>query len=167
MATTLISGATVVDPARNLNARADILIADGKIVCLNDGSAPCGQQMEAELAARPECVRVDAAGKTVTPGLIDMHVHFREPGMEAEETIASGAAAAVAGGFTSVVCMPNTEPAMDSEAHMNFVLREAKLSHRRARKHHLSRPRAQRPYRSRSAPKTSSRPAGPFYIAPH
>lgn len=126
MASTLISGATVIDPARDLEARADVLIDDGKIVCLDDGSAPCARQMAAELAARPGCARVDAAGKTVTPGLIDMHVHFREPGMEEEETIASGAAAAVAGGFTSVVCMPNTEPAMDSEAHMNFVLRESK-----------------------------------------
>ena len=126
MANTLISGGVVVDPSQNLNAAADILVADGKIVCLNDHSAPCEEQMARELAARRDVEKFSVPGMTITPGLIDMHVHFREPGMEEEETIASGAAAAVAGGFTSVVCMPNTEPALDSEAHMNFVLRESK-----------------------------------------
>ena len=67
---------------------------------------------------------VDAEGCYVTPGLIDVHVHFREPGDEEEETIASGSAAAVAGGFTTVVCMPNTKPALDNEGQVEFVLRE-------------------------------------------
>ena len=116
----------VLDPSRGIKQTADILLDEGKIVCLNDYSADAGRQMRDELARRPGCPEFDASGKTVTPGLFDMHVHFREPGMEGEETIASGAAAAVAGGFTSVVCMPNTEPPLDSEAHMNFVLREAK-----------------------------------------
>src|SRR5204863_601943 len=64
---------------------------------------------------------IDAAGKIVCPGLIDMHVHLREPGREEDETIATGTAAALAGGVTSVACMPNTEPAIDSQAAAEFV----------------------------------------------
>jgi dihydroorotase len=67
---------------------------------------------------------IDAAGKLVAPGLVDVHVHFREPGDEEEETIATGSAAAVAGGFTTVCCMPNTRPPLDTEAAIEFVLRE-------------------------------------------
>ena len=66
---------------------------------------------------------IDATGKLVTPGLIDLHVHFREPGDEEEETIASGSAAAVAGGFTSVVCMPNTKPAIDEATGVEYIHR--------------------------------------------
>jgi dihydroorotase len=69
---------------------------------------------------------IDAGGMYVTPGLIDIHVHFREPGDEEEETVASGSASAVAGGFTTVCCMPNTKPALDNEAQIEFVLREGK-----------------------------------------
>jgi dihydroorotase len=69
---------------------------------------------------------IDATGRLVVPGLIDIHVHFREPGDEEEETIASGSAAAVAGGFTSVVCMPNTEPAIQDETSVEFVHRKAR-----------------------------------------
>src|SRR6476469_2444743 len=68
---------------------------------------------------------IDASNCLVTPGLIDIHVHFREPGDEEEEDIASGSAAAVAGGFTSVCCMPNTKPPLDNEGQIEFVLREA------------------------------------------
>ena len=69
---------------------------------------------------------IDAHGKFVTPGLIDMHVHFRDPGDEEEETIASGSAAAVKGGFTSVVCMPNTSPPIDSETDVEYVHRKGR-----------------------------------------
>src|SRR5207245_233287 len=68
---------------------------------------------------------LDATGKIVCPGLIDMHVHLREPGREEDETIASGTAAALAGGVTSVACMPNTEPALDSQASAEFVYLQA------------------------------------------
>ena len=67
---------------------------------------------------------IDARGMLVTPGLIDIHVHFREPGDEEEETIASGSAAGVAGGFTTVCCMPNTKPPLDNEGQIEFILRE-------------------------------------------
>jgi len=80
-----------------------VIIRDGKIAEIGKARTSAGEQ-------------IDAAGKIVCPGLIDMHVHLREPGNEDAETIASGCAAAVAGGFTSIVCLPNTQPAIDTEA---------------------------------------------------
>ncbi|MCL2000330.1 MAG: dihydroorotase [Planctomycetes bacterium] len=80
----------------------------------------------AEQAAGPGAARIDAGGFLLVPGCIDMHVHLREPGNKAQETIASGAMAAVAGGFTSIVAMPNTEPAIDSESAIIFTRREAR-----------------------------------------
>lgn len=113
MKTLLIKNGTLLDPSRNLFERRDLLIVDGKIAA-NTSSGTSNAQI------------VDATGCYVTPGLIDIHVHFREPGDEEEETIASGSAAAVAGGFTSVCCMPNTKPALDTEASIEFVLEESK-----------------------------------------
>jgi dihydroorotase len=114
----LIKNGTVIDPSQNLMAERDVVILNGRVT---------------ELAPRGKATRlptggvktIDAAGCFVTPGLIDIHVHFREPGDEEEETIASGAAAAVAGGFTTVCCMPNTKPALDNEAAIEFILRES------------------------------------------
>jgi len=92
-----------VDPANKFDAIADVLILDGKISAVGKKlSAPAGVET------------FDATGKIVSPGLIDLHVHFREPGQTAKENVASGTAAAARGGFTSVVCMPNTSPAIDS-----------------------------------------------------
>ncbi len=68
---------------------------------------------------------IDATGKIVSPGLIDMHVHLREPGREEDETIATGTAAALAGGFTSIACMPNTEPPIDTQASVEFIQHQA------------------------------------------
>ncbi len=110
MSTILIQNGTILDPSRNLEQRQDLLMRDGKIA---SGTASKVDRV------------IDATGKLVVPGLIDIHVHFREPGDEEEETIASGAAAAVAGGFTTVCCMPNTKPTLDNEAQIEFVLRES------------------------------------------
>jgi dihydroorotase len=99
----LLTGGRVIDPANNFDALADVLILNGKI-------AAVGQN----LSAPDKIERFDAQGKVVCPGLIDLHVHFREPGQTAKENIASGTAAAARGGFTSVVCMPNTSPAIDN-----------------------------------------------------
>jgi dihydroorotase len=111
MASLLIQHGTVLDPSRNFEKRADVLIRDGKI-------AGFGTDL-----GRADRV-IDAKGMYVVPGLIDIHVHFREPGDEEEETVASGSAAAVAGGFTTVCCMPNTKPPLDNEGQIEFILRE-------------------------------------------
>src|SRR5579864_1518179 len=111
MASILIQHGTVLHPSGNLERRADVLIRDGKI-------AGIGSEL-----GRADRV-IDAKGMYVTPGLIDIHVHFREPGDEEEETIASGSAAAVAGGFTTVCCMPNTRPTLDNEGQIEFILRQ-------------------------------------------
>ena len=100
--THLIKGGRIVDPANDIDVIGDLLIRDGKI-------AEVGGTIDA-----PDAEVFDASGLIVTPGLIDLHVHFRVPGFEAKETIATGTAAAAAGGFTAVCCMPNTRPALDS-----------------------------------------------------
>ena len=88
----LIINGTVLDPARNFQGAAEVLLVDGKV-------AACGTELSDQA---PRARRIDAAGCLVTPGLIDIHVHLRQPGQEHKETIATGAAAAVAGGFTTI-----------------------------------------------------------------
>ena len=112
----LIKGGRIIDPANGQDVIGDLLLEGGKV-------AKVGGSIT-DTAAKP----VDAKGLIVCPGLIDIHVHFREPGDENAETIASGSAAAVAGGFTSVACMPNTSPAIDAEAGVEFVRHQAKVA---------------------------------------
>ncbi|UCG56022.1 MAG: dihydroorotase [Phycisphaerales bacterium] len=120
----LIKSGRVVDPANDLDKKCDVLIIDGKIAEVGD-LGPVVEETVEEV--------IDARGKLVTPGLIDIHVHFREPGDEEEETIASGSMAAVAAGFTSVVCMPNTNPVIENETDVEYVHRKG----RQARKTHV------------------------------
>jgi dihydroorotase len=111
----LITGALAVDPAQNLEETRDVLIEDGRIAALE----PPG-------VISPEGRRViDAQGLVAAPGLIDMHVHLREPGEEYKETIETGTAAAARGGFTAVACMPNTRPVNDSAAVTRYILDQA------------------------------------------
>jgi dihydroorotase len=112
----LIAGGRVVDPARGTDGALDVLIEDGRVRAV-------GPDLRRD--ARAERV-LDATGLVVTPGLVDMHVHLREPGREADETIATGAAAAVRGGFTTVAVMPNTEPAVDDQADAEFQVLQGK-----------------------------------------
>lgn len=110
MSAVLITGGRVVDPSQAFDRVADLLLVDGKVARLGDGiEAPEGAE------------QIDATGLVVAPGLIDVHVHLREPGGEHKETIRSGARAAAAGGFTAVVAMPNTRPPIDNPAAVGFV----------------------------------------------
>ncbi len=103
MSNLLIKNGRVIDPSQKLDKKADILVQDGLV-----------SEIGPNLTAGAKDKVYDATGKVVTPGLIDMHAHLREPGREDEETVATGTRAAAAGGFTSVNCMPNTEPVVDN-----------------------------------------------------
>jgi dihydroorotase len=116
MSSLLLHGGRVIDPAQALDKATDLLITNGKI-------AACGE--EAARLAPSEVQRIDVAGRIVCPGLIDLHVHLREPGQQAKETIATGTAAAARGGFTTVVCMPNTSPPIESPTAVALVREKA------------------------------------------
>ena len=110
-----IANGYVVDPAQQINAGKNLLIEEGRIAGILDRSEPV-----------PEGAQVlDATGLIVAPGFVDLHVHLREPGQEYKETIATGAAAAVAGGWTSICAMPNTDPVNDNPAVTRFVIEQA------------------------------------------
>ena len=111
----VIRGARVIDPSDALDAVADVVIQDGMIAAVGQGlGTPDGAEV------------LDAAGLVVAPGFVDLHVHLREPGREDVETIETGARAAVAGGFTSVCAMPNTDPVTDNQAAVGFILAQAR-----------------------------------------
>lgn len=111
----LIQNGRVVDPSQGIDETMPVLLADGRVLAL-------GGDADREAAGAEE---IDARSRIVCPGLLDMHVHLRTPGGERAETIESGTAAAVAGGFTGVACMPNTRPALDNETLIRGVLYEA------------------------------------------
>ena len=110
----LIKGGRVIDPSQGIDETADVLVENGIIKEVGKGLSAAGFDT------------IDASGKLVTPGLIDMHVHLRDPGLEYKEDIATGTRAAAAGGFTSVVCMPNTKPVNDNKAITTYILAKAK-----------------------------------------
>ena len=110
----LIRGGRVIDPARGTDGLADVLLEDGRISAVGRG-----------VVADEGTTIIEAAGKVVAPGLIDLHVHLREPGQEDLETVASGAMAAAAGGFTAVCAMPNTDPVTDNQAAVGFIVSQA------------------------------------------
>jgi dihydroorotase len=110
----LLKGGRVVDPANGRDGVFDVLIDDGRIARVDRDVPPDGASV----------VTIDS-GLVICPGLIDMHVHLREPGQEHKETVATGAAAAVAGGFTAVACMPNTTPVNDNAGVTEYILKKA------------------------------------------
>ena len=107
----VLTGGRVIDPSQNIDRTADVVIEDGKILAIVD---PRSAPSDAE--------SMDVQGKVVAPGLIDIHVHLREPGFEYKEDIESGTRAAAAGGFTRVCCMPNTNPAIDTAAVVGQII---------------------------------------------
>jgi dihydroorotase len=106
----LIRGGRIIDPSQETDKTGNLLVKDGKIAWLGEGTPP-----DEDFAV------LDAAGLIVCPGFIDLHCHLRQPGDEEKETIATGTRAAARGGFTTVCCMPNTNPPLDNEAMMNYV----------------------------------------------
>ncbi|MFQ5589469.1 MAG: amidohydrolase family protein, partial [Nitrospiria bacterium] len=111
----LIQGGRIIDPAHKRDEIGDILIDDG-VVC----------SIESSISLPDESCRViDATGKIVTPGLIDLHCHVREPGFEYKETVATATASAAAGGFTTICCMPNTNPVNDNQSVTELILEKA------------------------------------------
>ncbi|HJV66329.1 MAG TPA: dihydroorotase [Geomonas sp.] len=111
----LIKGGRLVDPSQGIDEIMDIMIADGVVL-----------ELGADLTAPDDMETIDAAGLIVTPGLIDMHVHLRDPGLEYKEDIGTGSRSAAAGGFTSVACMPNTSPVNDNKAVTSYIINKAR-----------------------------------------
>ena len=110
----LLKGGTLVDPSQKLKRKLDLLVEKGKVARLG------------KIQPKKSWEVIDASGWIVCPGFVDMHVHLREPGREDKETILSGSRAAAAGGFTSIACMPNTDPVNDSEAITRFIVERAR-----------------------------------------
>ncbi|HEU5154201.1 MAG TPA: dihydroorotase [Gemmatimonadales bacterium] len=110
----LIQGGRVIDPSRGTDGVADVYLTDGRV-------AGVGRN----IAGEEGTLVIPAAGKVVAPGLIDLHVHLREPGQEDLETVATGAMAAAAGGFTAVCAMPNTDPVVDNQGTVGFIVSQA------------------------------------------
>lgn len=115
MSSLLIRDGRVIDPGQGVDRVTNLLVEDGRIAGI-------------DVPVRGHETIVPAAGRIVAPGLIDMHVHLREPGREEDETIATGTAAALAGGFTSIACIPNTEPPIDTQATVEFIQHQASLA---------------------------------------
>ncbi|MBL4702591.1 MAG: dihydroorotase [Phycisphaeraceae bacterium] len=111
---TIIKNGRVIDPQNNIDTLSDLVLKNGKVASIGTVSKPDA-----------DATVIDAGGCIVSPGLIDIHVHFREPGQEDKETIATGAASAVAGGFTSVCVMPNTVPTLDDAGRIDFVYNQS------------------------------------------
>ncbi|MEW6325538.1 MAG: dihydroorotase [Nitrospirota bacterium] len=115
----LITGGRLIDPAQKIDGPADLLIIDGKV-------AKVGKSAEWKSSIPADCQRIDAAGCWLAPGFIDLHTHLREPGYEYKETIESGGRAAAAGGFTTICCMPNTNPINDNRSVTELIIKQAR-----------------------------------------
>src|SRR5262245_54687051 len=119
----VLRGGRVIDPSRGLDEVADVVVDGSRIVRVGRGAAPPTPSV-----TRDDIRVIDATGLWVIPGLVDLHVHFREPGFEYKEDIASGLRAAAAGGFTSVCAMPNTRPVNDTRAITEMMMARARES---------------------------------------
>ena len=104
----------ILDPSQDLDMVGSVIVEDGQIVAMGDDVDEVGAEEV-----------YDCQGLWITPGLVDLHTHLREPGQESRETIQTGTQAAAAGGFTTICCMPNTTPALDNPALVDFILDKA------------------------------------------
>jgi len=116
MASLLIKNGTIIDPSQSLEAKRDLFILDGRIAAIEEKIDGLNVEI------------LEADGLIVTPGFIDLHTHLREPGFEYKETIETGSRAAVAGGFTSICCMPNTNPVNDNSSVTSFIIEQGRLA---------------------------------------
>src|SRR5256886_1408811 len=116
MSSLLLTGGRIIDPSQDLDAPGDLLLRDGKVAAIGK---------DAGSKAPADARQIDVKGLIVCPGLIDLHVHLREPGQSAKETIATGTAAAARGGFTSIVCMPNTSPVIEDAGTVGLIREKA------------------------------------------
>ncbi len=123
----VIAGGRIIDPASGTDRPGDVYLENGKITRLEFSRLLSKKSIQ---SLGPQKV-LDVSGQVVSPGFIDLHVHLREPGREDEETIVSGTRAAAAGGFTSICCMPNTEPPLDNQENIRFVLEQARFAYAR------------------------------------
>ena len=126
MRRTVVKGGRVIDPETGIDGVADIVIEGGKFVSIGDQKSKTKNPTQSEARAKSKII--DASGKIVTPGLIDMHVHLREPGHEYKETIETGCLAAARGGFTTICCMPNTNPVNDNQSVTNYILKKTRMA---------------------------------------
>src|SRR5678809_833804 len=114
-----IRGGRILDPVRGIDRVQDLWIQDGKIAGL-------GEDAPADVRSSKQTEVIPVAGAVICPGLVDIHVHLRQPGQEEKETIETGTRAAARGGFTAVACMPNTSPPLDDRPRIEYVLKRAR-----------------------------------------
>ncbi|WIG58941.1 MAG: Dihydroorotase [Ktedonobacterales bacterium] len=121
----ILAGSRILDPSQGMDGSGALLIVDGRIAAIGSEQDVEAKLSELDIGPEQRMTLRQPAGSVIAPGFVDLHAHLRQPGFEAKETIATGAEAAARGGFTTICCMPNTQPVIDSRATLEYVLRAA------------------------------------------